>query len=973
MILSQLRILRNRHVACLIVLLCLYSEPYTKVRGIDLSIKGLLMSLALVMAIAGLTICIFPTEDAEGDTVVPEIGYKFHDDYNNEYEVYSTTILAVKLVRFGGDYDSLKETVTDRDGFTYLVNTLGYQAVVGSKNLTEFTVPSFITHIETDSIRGTFESLTIPSTVVHYEEMSINATIGTLVWKSSAPLDSQIGYLRITEYFEFDPISNEIGNKALSGITYDGTLDIPRNISRLGPEAFMTAKIGELNLPNTISTISEKCFYGAEIGSLNCGTVRNVEESAFEKCDVTSLDMPNLVFIGNKAFSQSNLQSFDLPDSLEQIGDYAFANAPLNEIIIPSSVKEMGENALSNIPETTSIEIPPLPNCDYINLFGSNQIFRTASGDMPLYGCYHGYHFFGNSERMTATSDNPLYLMITVEVSNGQYGDFTGNDGWVEYGTQITLTSSCNNPDMAGVWNVIDRNTDAQISGDVLTFTAYNEYEITLNFTGKSTVTIYLFLDVGSTPIQVTGYRDTGVLLPDYERENYDLVGWTKGDSTVYKVGEYYKDFNISGARNDLYAVWEYTGPEEIPKFTISTFVDGEGYVTGSGTYAQGTTITLSATAYNGWQFVRWSDGVTSASRTITVSSDASFTAVFEEIPYDVPGNCTVTFDVMGGSEPVPMMSVAQGTQITLPEYNGTREGYKFIGWVGGTYEPNWVEPVGSKYTIVRDTIIYAVWYEETVETAEVLIFVEGNGSVTGGGIYPIGTQVTLTATADEGNMLLCWADGYIGSTRTITVDYGSNYTARFEPTEADQTYHRVSYDTMGGDKMPYLSVKLVPEGEIFYTAEYDGEKAGYKFAGWIDSNGYSVSEGSYGYMPTSEEEDYVLRANWVPTDTEMVEVTITRDSVGGTMCGYGEYPIGSKVWIGIVENENQVFDRWNDGNTEQFRPITVTDNVEYVAYLHTEFPDESEDSPMLLIGGAVVALLVIIIAAVLIVRSRKT
>jgi len=54
------------------------------------------------------------------------------------------------------------------------------------------------------------------------------------------------------------------------------------------------------------------------------------------------------------------------------------------------------------------------------------------------------------------------------------------------------------------------------------------------------------------------------------------------------------------------------------------------GSVTGSGSFADGSTTTITATANDGYHFVRWSDGNTERIRTITVTADAVYTAYFE-------------------------------------------------------------------------------------------------------------------------------------------------------------------------------------------------------------------------------------------------------------------------------------------------------------------------------------------------------
>ena len=76
------------------------------------------------------------------------------------------------------------------------------------------------------------------------------------------------------------------------------------------------------------------------------------------------------------------------------------------------------------------------------------------------------------------------------------------------------------------------------------------------------------------------------------------------------------------------------------------------GTVTGGGQYAQNATATLTATAKEGYKFVKWQDGNTTNPRTITVTKDETYTATFEKGgtpgPDPQPGSTTITFN--GGS-----------------------------------------------------------------------------------------------------------------------------------------------------------------------------------------------------------------------------------------------------------------------------------------------------------------------------------
>ena len=65
--------------------------------------------------------------------------------------------------------------------------------------------------------------------------------------------------------------------------------------------------------------------------------------------------------------------------------------------------------------------------------------------------------------------------------------------------------------------------------------------------------------------------------------------------------------------------------------YTISVSVTptGSGSVTGGGTYEKGTLVELNAIPNAGYEFSKWSDGVTTNPRTITVTKNASFQAQF--------------------------------------------------------------------------------------------------------------------------------------------------------------------------------------------------------------------------------------------------------------------------------------------------------------------------------------------------------
>ena len=64
---------------------------------------------------------------------------------------------------------------------------------------------------------------------------------------------------------------------------------------------------------------------------------------------------------------------------------------------------------------------------------------------------------------------------------------------------------------------------------------------------------------------------------------------------------------------------------------TVLATPSAGGSVTGGGTYAKGSQVTLRATANSGYSFSRWSDGSTSAQRTVTANNSITYTAEFTQ------------------------------------------------------------------------------------------------------------------------------------------------------------------------------------------------------------------------------------------------------------------------------------------------------------------------------------------------------
>lgn len=199
------------------------------------------------------------------------------------------------------------------------------------------------------------------------------------------------------------------------------------------------------------------------------------------------------------------------------------------------------------------------------------------------------------------------------------------------------------------------------------------------------------------------------------------------------------------------------------------------GSVTGGGSKASGSSVTLTAVANAGYKFVSWNDGTTTATKTFIVTSNVTYTATFVKAQY------TITFDSAGGSA-VSSITADYGTSVTAPA-DPTREGYTFTGW----------SPVVPTTMPASNITCVAQW---EINTYTVTLVAGTGGTVLGQGTYDYGTSVRILATPGSGYVFTSWSDGGAmthdititgdvtltatfkavqGTTYTITVDSGTN------------------------------------------------------------------------------------------------------------------------------------------------------------------------------------------------------
>jgi hypothetical protein len=291
--------------------------------------------------------------------------------------------------------------------------------------------------------------------------------------------------------------------------------------------------------------------------------------------------------------------SYNIPNSVTIIGQEAFNRCSnLTSVTIPESVTILRGGAFNRCSNLTSVTIP-------------NSV--TSIGDIAFQECTG---------------------LISVTIGNSVirigYSAFFECNGL----TEITIPNSVTS---------IEKEAFKSCS---------NLTSVTI---GNSVISIggRAFEDCGSLT-SVTNLNTTPQSINTYVFYNVELNNATlyvpASAIEDYEAAETWKDFgNIVSAPSLFYV-------------SITTSNPSMGTVTGTGYYQENSTATITATANPGYRFVKWDDDNTQNPRTITVTQDTTYTAVF-----DVNTNIQQTPDNDVSIYPNPVVESFRINGITAP------------------------------------------------------------------------------------------------------------------------------------------------------------------------------------------------------------------------------------------------------------------------------------------------------------------
>ena len=634
------------------------------------------------------------------------------------------------------------------NGVTYTVTSIGYGAFNDCQNLTTVNMPNTIT------------------------------SIGNYAFEQCIGLTS----------IQFPNSLISIGEGAFFDCHNLSSITLSNSITNIGTYAFMNCNLSTITIPSSVTNIGSYAFYDCgNLTSITVASENTVYDSrnfckAIIKTSTNTLilgcrntSIPNTVTtIGPHAFRNcTGLTSISIPNSVISIDDYAFCGCTgLSIVTIPNTVTSMGSNIFQGCTGLSSVIIPNL-----ITVIGNNTFAGCSSltsitlpntivsiGSSCFSGCTN-LTTIELPENITSIENSTFYgcsglnsITIPDAVTQIKANAFQGCNGLTEITSLATVAPLLGNNAFYGVATSININIPCGSLSSYSTrwsyFSNFSEaFEFSLNAqsfdNSMGTATVTTQPTCQSPTAEIYAIANNG----------YRFSNWSTGSISNPDYIYLTSDTTITA----YFILDQY-------EIVVQSDDESMGAVSGGGVYNNHETITITAHPTAHYHFVRWSDGNTDNPRQYVVTGDATLTAFFA---IDTHSVSVVSNDIARGMVNSTGTEFVYGTPCTVTATAYT--GFEFIRWSNGV--------TANPYTfaVLDDIELTAIFEEEReIFTVTVVSANPAMGDVFGGGSYPQGETITISASPHNGYHFERWSDNNTQNPRNITVNSNITLTAYF-------------------------------------------------------------------------------------------------------------------------------------------------------------------------------------------------
>ena len=712
------------------------------------------------------------------DTAVDGIYYDFDDAKLTATVTYRGRAYNSYADEYTGDV--VIPATVNYDGKTYSVTSIGNGAFEYCSGLTSVTIPNSVTSIGSWAFKYC-------------------SSLTSVVWNAKNCADFAKYYDRYEAKYYYGPFGNIASQ--ITSFTFGSEVEhIPAYL------CYGMENLTSVTIPNSVTSIGSSVFNG-------CSGLTSVVWNAKNYADFSSSS--NTPFIASQitsftfgsevehipaylCYGMENLTSVTIPNSVTSIGDEAFYNCSgLTSITIGNSVTNIGDEAFYKCSSLTSVVWNAKNFADF-----------SSIGYAPFYDIKSqitSFTFGSEVEHIPAYLCSYMKNLTSITIPNSVtsigYRVFEYCSGLtsVTIGNSVTSIAHSAFAYCSGLTSVTIPNSVTSI-GSAAFFRCSGLTSVTI---GNSVTSI------GKNAF----YECSGLTSVVWDAKNcadfakyYDEFNGTYYYGPFYEIASQITSFTFGSEVEHIPAylcifmnnLTSVTIPNSVTSIGDDAFCVCRGLtsvtipnsVTSIGDYAfEGCTALHEITALptvpptcGSNAFYNVPTGATlrcpCASREDYQAADtwSQFTNI---IPADFP-NVTLLADEEQGSVQVEDRICESKSVVISATANA---GYHFVQWSNGATDATYT------FILTQDTILTA---EFALNQHKVTVTAGENGSVkvvlndeeTAETTFAYGTEIIITATADEGYCFVQWDDDNIDNPRTITVTEDITLSAEFAPSQ---------------------------------------------------------------------------------------------------------------------------------------------------------------------------------------------
>ena len=528
------------------------------------------------------------------------------------------------------------------NGTTYRVTSIGDGAFYACSGLTSVTIPNSVTSIGDGAFYACsgLTSVSIPNSVTSIGEEAFSGCSGltsiTIPNSVTSIGDGVFDYC--SGLTSIDVASENTHYSSIDGVLYNYAQDtlircpgaktsvtIPNSVTSIGDGAFYACSgLTSVSIPNSVTSIGEEAFSGCSgLTSITIpNSVTSIGDGVFDYCSgLTSIDV-----------ASENTHYSSIDGVLYNYAQDTLIRCPgaKTSVTIPNSVTSIGRHAFDYCSGLTSIDVAS-GNTHYSSTDGV--LYNYAQDTLIL--CPKAKSSVNIPSSVTFIRAWAFYAcsgLTSITIPNSVtyigYGAFYGCSGLtsVIIGNSVTyigMSAFYDCSSLASI-NVASGNTHYSSTDGVL----YNYAQDTLILCpeAKSSVNIPSSVTfIGAWAFYacsgLTSIKCLASIPPSIGNNSFQNIS----DTCLLTVPCGSLEAYTTSDWNTYFA----TRISEDLSFELSVSANDEAYGRVEVETQSCNVKTLTATANEGYEFTAWNDGNTENPRTVTITSDTAFMAIF--------------------------------------------------------------------------------------------------------------------------------------------------------------------------------------------------------------------------------------------------------------------------------------------------------------------------------------------------------